>query len=160
MRRAVQMWETSEYWKQRAAGALRHAKYKELPAVRHRRIKGLEDSLGRPLFDRSNSGATLTPAGNQFQKHALAMVRVWQRAQLEVGLSAQHRDHLAVGAGATLWHGFLLKWVSWLRENIHQHGKKFTPGELVQRVTGKPLSHEAFMRYAWAKFGDLYDLNE
>lgn len=42
MRRAVRMWETSEYWKQRAAGALRHAKYKELPAVRHRRIKGLE----------------------------------------------------------------------------------------------------------------------
>ena len=42
MRRAVQMWETSEYWKERAAGALRHAKYKELPAVRHRRIKGLE----------------------------------------------------------------------------------------------------------------------
>lgn len=42
MRRAVQMWETSEYWKERAAGALRHAKYKELPAVRHRRIKKLE----------------------------------------------------------------------------------------------------------------------
>lgn len=49
--------------------------------------------------------------------------------------------------------------LAWLRENIHQHGKKFTPGELVQRVTGKPLSHEAFMRYAWAKFGDLYELN-
>lgn len=42
LRRAVQMWETSEYWTSRAAGALRHAKYKELPAVRHRRIKGLE----------------------------------------------------------------------------------------------------------------------
>lgn len=42
MRRAVQMWKTSDYWKRRAAGALRHAKYKELPAVRHRRIKGLE----------------------------------------------------------------------------------------------------------------------
>ncbi|MCZ2115771.1 MAG: carboxypeptidase M32 [Anaerolineae bacterium] len=47
----------------------------------------------------------------------------------------------------------------WLRENIHQHGKKFTPGELVRRVTGKPLSHEAFMRYATSKFGDLYALN-
>ena len=42
MRRAVQMWETSEYWKQRAAGALRNAKYKERSDVRARRIKGLE----------------------------------------------------------------------------------------------------------------------
>lgn len=48
--------------------------------------------------------------------------------------------------------------LAWLRENIHQHGKKFTPGELVVRVTGQPLSHEAFMRYTWAKFGDLYAL--
>jgi protein-L-isoaspartate O-methyltransferase len=42
MRRAVRMWETSQYWTARAAGALRHAKYKELPSVRARRIKGLE----------------------------------------------------------------------------------------------------------------------
>lgn len=48
--------------------------------------------------------------------------------------------------------------LAWLRENIHQHGKKFTPGELVQRVTGQPLSHKAFMRYATNKFGDLYAL--
>ncbi len=48
--------------------------------------------------------------------------------------------------------------LEWLRENIHQHGKKFTPGELVQRVTGQPLSHAAFMRYATDKFSDLYEL--
>jgi len=42
MRKAVQMWDTAEYWKRRAAGALAHAKYKELPAVRARRIKGIE----------------------------------------------------------------------------------------------------------------------
>jgi hypothetical protein len=42
MRKAVRMWETSKYWTQRAAGAIQHAKYKELPAVRARRIKGLE----------------------------------------------------------------------------------------------------------------------
>jgi DNA-binding transcriptional LysR family regulator len=82
------------------------------------RIKGLEDMLGRPLFERSKSGAELTAAGEQFQKHALALVRVWQHAQLEVGLSDQHRDHLAVGAPMSLWDGFLLKWVSWLRTNI------------------------------------------
>jgi DNA-binding transcriptional LysR family regulator len=82
------------------------------------RIKGLEDMFGRTLFDRSKSGAALTGAGEQFQKHALALVRVWQHAQLEVGLAGQHRDHLAVGAPATLWDGFLLKWISWLRGNI------------------------------------------
>lgn len=42
MRKAVKMWETSEYWTHRAAGAIRAAKYKELPGVRARRIKGLE----------------------------------------------------------------------------------------------------------------------
>ncbi len=47
MRRAVKLWETSEYWTQRAKGAIRHAKYKELPAVRHRRIKGLTADLRR-----------------------------------------------------------------------------------------------------------------
>ena len=45
MRKAVKMWETSTYWTQRAASAIRHAKYKELPAVRARRIKGLEADI-------------------------------------------------------------------------------------------------------------------
>lgn len=42
MRKAVELWEASEYWKQRAAASLHHAKYKELPAVRARRIKTIE----------------------------------------------------------------------------------------------------------------------
>jgi len=42
MRKAVSMWETSQYWQDRAAGALAAAKYKDLPGVRARRIKGLE----------------------------------------------------------------------------------------------------------------------
>lgn len=82
------------------------------------RVKSLEELFGRPLFVRSKSGATLTAAGDQFQKHALALVRVWQHAQLEVGLSGPYSDHLAVGAHATLWDGFLLKWISWMRENV------------------------------------------
>ncbi len=57
-----------------------------------------------------------------------------------------------LGRGST---GALL---SWLRRNIHRHGKKFTPGELVVRVTGRPLDHAAFMRYATTKFGELYGL--
>lgn len=42
MRRAVRMWETSQYWRRRAAGALAHAKYKERADVRARRIKNIE----------------------------------------------------------------------------------------------------------------------
>jgi Domain of unknown function (DUF3560) len=42
MSRAVRMWDTAKYWTDRAEGALRHAKYKERPDVRARRIKGLE----------------------------------------------------------------------------------------------------------------------
>lgn len=45
MRRAVKMWETAEYWTRRAAGAISHAKYKERPDVRARRIKGIEADL-------------------------------------------------------------------------------------------------------------------
>ncbi len=42
MRRAVKMWDTAKYWTDRAASAIRHAKYKERPDVRARRIKTLE----------------------------------------------------------------------------------------------------------------------
>lgn len=49
MRRTVEMWKTAEYWKQRAAGALMAAKYKERPDVRARRIKGIEADLRKTL---------------------------------------------------------------------------------------------------------------
>lgn len=55
MRKAVSMWKTSQYWEQRAKGALRHAKYKELPAVRYRRIKGIESDLRKELKHRHES---------------------------------------------------------------------------------------------------------
>jgi hypothetical protein len=55
MRRMVQMWETAEYWHRRAAGALAAAKYKELPAVRARRIKKLEAELRK--IEKSKAGA-------------------------------------------------------------------------------------------------------
>lgn len=57
MRRAVKMWETSQYWKDRAAGAIRHAKYKERPDVRARRIKMIEADI-------RSYRARFTPADN------------------------------------------------------------------------------------------------
>ncbi len=42
MRKAINLWQKSEYWTMRAKGALRHAKYKERADVRARRIKKIE----------------------------------------------------------------------------------------------------------------------
>jgi carboxypeptidase Taq len=48
--------------------------------------------------------------------------------------------------------------LDWLRVNIHAHGRKFLPSELVERATGRPLDHHAFVRYATTKFGEVYAL--
>ena len=42
MRKAVQAFDTADYWKRRAVAAILHAKYKERPDVRARRIKTIE----------------------------------------------------------------------------------------------------------------------
>ncbi len=46
----------------------------------------------------------------------------------------------------------------WLRENIYQHGSKFTASEIVQRATGSPMSIEPYIRYLRTKYGELYKL--
>jgi len=42
MRKAVQAFDTADYWKRRAVAAIQHAKYEERPDVRARRIKTIE----------------------------------------------------------------------------------------------------------------------
>jgi uncharacterized protein DUF3560 len=57
MAKAISLWKTSEHWKARAASAIRHAEYKERPAVRYRRIKGLEADLRKFQRDLASSDA-------------------------------------------------------------------------------------------------------
>ncbi|CAN0471867.1 unnamed protein product, partial [Phaeothamnion confervicola] len=76
-------------------------------------------------------------AGEQFRRHALALVRVWQHAQMEISLTERHRDHLAAGAPGSLWDGFLLKWVSWVRRALPDIAVSATAGQtpvLTQRL--------------------------
>ncbi len=47
---------------------------------------------------------------------------------------------------------------AWLNSNIHAHGRRFTPSELVERVTGKPLSAEPLMRHLEGKLRPLYGI--
>ena len=62
------------------------------------RIRLLEQQLGRPLFVRKKSGASLTPAGEQFLRHAPAFVQLWQRTRHQVAVPPGHRAMLTVGS--------------------------------------------------------------
>ena len=44
----------------------------------------------------------------------------------------------------------------WLRENLHRHGRKFTPAELRQRIVGGPVDPEPFIAYLKAKLAGIY----
>ena len=45
----------------------------------------------------------------------------------------------------------------WLRQNIHQWGRQFTPAELIKRVTGQPLSERPYLAYLEHKYKPLYN---
>ena len=47
---------------------------------------------------------------------------------------------------------------NWLKESIYQHGQKHTASELIERVTGGPLSIKPYLRYLRSKYGELYQL--
>jgi carboxypeptidase Taq len=46
----------------------------------------------------------------------------------------------------------------WLRTNIHTHGRRYTPAQLAERITGKPLSHAPLMAHLTTKYGEVYEL--
>lgn len=48
---------------------------------------------------------------------------------------------------------------TWLRENIYRHGSKFTTAEVVERITGGPLSLEPYIAYLRTKYAALYNLD-
>jgi carboxypeptidase Taq len=48
--------------------------------------------------------------------------------------------------------------LGWLRENIHRHGKKYKPDELIKRATGSSITAKPYVAYLKNKFGEIYDL--
>lgn len=90
MRRAVDMWETAEYWKQRAAGAVRAAKYKERPDVRARRIKGIEADARKVQRDATE---------------AADVARVWTRVQCRAWDDMTAAALYVAGRSSGIGHG-------------------------------------------------------
>jgi carboxypeptidase Taq len=48
--------------------------------------------------------------------------------------------------------------LTWLRENVHRHGSKYKPQHLVQKIVGKGISPEPYLKYLKNKFGAIYGL--
>ncbi|MFC6719425.1 carboxypeptidase M32 [Natrialbaceae archaeon GCM10025810] len=47
----------------------------------------------------------------------------------------------------------------WLRENVHQPGKRYETQELIERATGEELTADHFLEYVSEKYGELYGLD-
>ena len=53
------------------------------PSALSRSVQRLEAQVGEPLFEREHHKVTLTPAGDAFRRHALAVLEEWQHFQAE-----------------------------------------------------------------------------
>jgi len=82
------------------------------------RIRTLEEQLGHPVFERSKTGAKLTPAGLHFQRHAITLVRTWAQAKLDAALPAELYASLEIGAVPSLWDGFLIETIPGLQTSL------------------------------------------
>ncbi|HXF86479.1 MAG TPA: carboxypeptidase M32 [Anaerolineales bacterium] len=48
--------------------------------------------------------------------------------------------------------------LGWLRKNIHQHGQKYEPQVLIEKVTGSKITPEPYIRYLTKKYSEIYGL--
>ncbi|MEP7279845.1 MAG: carboxypeptidase M32 [Bacteroidota bacterium] len=57
---------------------------------------------------------------------------------------------------ASITNGNYKPLLDWLRTNIHMHGRRYTSGELCERITGEPLDTGYFIHYATNKYKAIY----
>ncbi len=74
----------------------------------------------------------------------LMAAQIWERVRADLPAV---EDDLAQGDFTALRE--------WLRENVHRHGRKYAPRELLHRVTGEGLRVEPFVAYLSAKLADV-----
>jgi carboxypeptidase Taq len=62
------------------------------------------------------------------------------------------------GLSSQIQGGNFKELLAWLHENVHQHGSKFKPQVLVNRIVGSGIKPEAYLKYLDNKFGAIYEL--
>jgi carboxypeptidase Taq len=106
-----------------------------------------EDDRDGVLQDMHWYSATI---GGKFQGYTLGNIMGAQFYQSALEAHPEIPGEISQGKFDTL--------LGWLRENIYRYGNTFTPDELIERVTGGPLSIEPYIGYITEKFGQLYSL--
>jgi len=81
------------------------------------RIKGLEETLNRQLFNRKRNGATLTTGGQSFYRHALTVVRTWELARQETALSSNMNAIIGLGVQLNHWKSVAAPWLHYMKQN-------------------------------------------
>lgn len=82
------------------------------------RVKRLEEELGQSLFKRSKSGIELTPAGQQFERFARSMLKVWEDAKYHVAIPKGYREILSIGCQYSLWPKLGGRWLRRLESSL------------------------------------------
>jgi carboxypeptidase Taq len=73
--------------------------------------------------------------------------QLWEKINLDIpGLSSQIQG------------GDFSELLAWLHENVHRHGSKFKPQDLVTRIVGSRIAPEPYLKYLNEKFGSIYQL--
>jgi carboxypeptidase Taq len=85
-----------------------------------------------------------------FQGYALGNIIAGQLWEAILAAHPTMPRQIAQGEFTTL--------LEWLSTNIYQYGRKYDPGDLVERATGSPLHTQPYLRYLQTKFGEIYDL--
>ncbi len=88
--------------------------------------------------------------GGAFQGYTLGNIMAAQFFEKALEEHPEIEDEMRRGEFGTLH--------TWLKENIYQHGAKYTPAELLKRVTGQDLTIKPYIRYLRRKYGELYEI--
>jgi carboxypeptidase Taq len=89
--------------------------------------------------------------GGAFQGYTLGNILSVQFYDTALKAHPEIPDEIAAGRFGALY--------TWLVENVYRPGSKFTANELVERVTGEPLTVTPYVNYLQRKYGELYDLS-
>ena len=99
------------------------------------RVKKLEELLGRPVFERSKAGVTLTPAGRQLERFAVASLRIWEEARQLVAVPENYERSLLIGANPSLLPRLAMHLVTRLEQRLSSTAFRVetgTPERLIQ----------------------------